>query len=57
MLEIAVRVKHEETMKELQQLWEKNYKEVYEKQHDTFIGIRSSQISALVDLLIRKGII
>lgn len=43
-------------MNELQETWEENENLVTE-QHDVLRGIRSSQIAALVLLLIEKGII
>lgn len=47
---------HQETMAALQLLWEMR-KSKYLKQHENIEGIRSSQISCLVDYLIEQGVI
>ena len=45
-----------QTMNELLDTWHDNYKEL-EKLHSCLEGIRSSQVGALVILLIKKGIL
>jgi len=44
------------TMSELWDIWHDNLGEL-EKLHDSLVGIRSTQIGALVILLIKKGIL
>lgn len=47
--------KHEQVMKEIQEEWENN-KELHQGQkRKNLVGIRSSQISALVMYMIKKG--
>ena len=47
---------HSETMEELQQEWEDNVL-IHKERRMTGRGIRSSQISALVALLVKKGVL
>lgn len=48
--------RHEEIMLDLQTEWVENH-EIYSKTNERWYGIRSSQISALIMYLIRKGVI
>lgn len=47
---------YSKTMNELQEKWKENEKK-YRKENNNYRGIRSSQIAALVDYLIKKGVI
>ena len=52
----ATQIKHEEILDELQNLYLQT-PEIYRETRRKAVGIRSSQISALIALLIKKGVL
>jgi len=55
-LETLQKEQFKEVMKELQHEWSEN-NDLYVQRHNYAVGIRSSQIAALVMLLIKKGVL